>query len=460
MNHLWVELQKEFLGKPVGEKVKLASEAEKKSLIEGGFAKDCESPESDVVLKAAESLVTKTMEGAANLVDVKIKELTSQINKSFNEARIPSFAIAKGSDGADEFDPKLSFRTLGEYAMWIRDFTRPGSPEQSAVNKSVSYFDAIKKAPTGMYEMSDPDGGALVPPDFAASVWARVQQNADILGRTTSFTVNGNSLTIPADSELSRANGSRRGGVLGYWVGEADQYTGSRPKFRKLTMNLHKLTVLTYVTDELIADSATALESYLTRAAGDEITFKIGDALINGTGAGLPLGVLNATALISVSKETGQAAATLVFENILKMWARMYAPSRANSVWYINQDVEPQLYSLSQAIGTGGVPVYLPPGGLSQGPYGTLFGRPVVPTEFNATLGTVGDIILADYSQYASMTKGGVKSATSMHLRFDYDEVAFKWSFRMDAQPLWQSALTPFKGSNTQSPFIALATRA
>ena len=98
------------------------------------------------------------------------------------------------------------------------------------------------------------------------------------------------------------------------------------------------------------------------------------------------------------------------------MWSRMWGRSRQNAVWFINQDVEPQLYALSQIIGTAGVQVYLPANGISGQPYGTLFGRPVIPVEYAATLGTEGDITLCDFSQYVLADKGGVQSASSMHV--------------------------------------------
>ena len=41
-----------------------------------------------------------------------------------------------------------------------------------------------------------------------------------------------------------------------------------------------------------------------------------------------------------------------------------------------------------------------------------------------------------------------------------YGERAFRWMYRVNGRPKWKSALTPFKGSNTQSPYITLATRA
>jgi HK97 family phage major capsid protein len=71
--------------------------------------------------------------------------------------------------------------------------------------------------------------------------------------------------------------------------------------------------------------------------------FMTEDAIVEGTGAGQPLGILNSPALISVAKETGQAAATIVKENVDKMWSRMWARARKNAIWLINQDIEPQL---------------------------------------------------------------------------------------------------------------------
>ncbi len=60
--------------------------------------------------------------------------------------------------------------------------------------------------------------------------------------------------------------------------------------------------------------------------------------------------------------------------------------------------------------------VYLPPGGISGAPYGTILGRPVIPTEFNATCGTVGDIVFANLDNYLTISKGGVQETASPHV--------------------------------------------
>jgi HK97 family phage major capsid protein len=115
---------------------------------------------------------------------------------------------------------------------------------------------------------------------------------------------------------------------------------------------------------------------------------------------------------------------------------------------------------LSIAVGTGGVPVYLPAGGVSAQPYSTLFGRPVVPIEQCPTLGDTGDIMLCDFGQYMACDKGGIQNDVSMHVQFLTDQQVFRAIYRFDGQPTLGSAITPFSGSsNTLSHFVKLNER-
>jgi HK97 family phage major capsid protein len=103
--------------------------------------------------------------------------------------------------------------------------------------------------------------------------------------------------------------------------------------------------------------------------------------------------------------------------------------------------------------------VFQPPNGLAGAPLGTLLGKPINIIEQCETVGTVGDIMLANLGEYVMIDKGGLKSDVSMHVRFLNDEQTFRWTYRVDGQPAWNSALTPYKGSNTLSPFVTLAAR-
>ena len=316
------------------------------------------------------------------------------------------------------------------------------------------------KAATGLGEEIDSAGGYLLQEQFVNQLIRRVYDTGVLAKKCRKIQVgaNSNGIVMPAVDETSRVAGSRWGGVRGYWAAEGGTKTASAPKFARRQMLLEKWVGLAYATDELLQD-AVALESIIGDAFVEECGFMIDDAIINGTGAGQPLGILNAACLVSVAKETGQAATTIVTENIIKMYSRLWARSIPKAIWLINQDIQPQLFTMSLAVGTGGIPVYMPANGLADSPYGRLMGRPVMPIEHCQTLGAVGDIYLADFSEYLIIEKGGIQGAQSIHVSFTTDQTAFRFVYRINGQPTWDSALTPYKGSNTQSPFVALAVR-
>ena len=95
------------------------------------------------------------------------------------------------------------------------------------------------------------------------------------------------------------------------------------------------------------------LEQEVNEAVSDELAFATQDSIINGNGAGKPLGILNSPCLVSQAKESGQAAATIVYENLLKMYTRKWGPI-SRYVWLINQEIIPQLATMNLAIGTAG----------------------------------------------------------------------------------------------------------
>jgi HK97 family phage major capsid protein len=319
----------------------------------------------------------------------------------------------------------------------------------------------VKNAVTGLNEGVGSEGGFQVGTDLSGELIKKTYETGVLASKVQRIPISAGAsgLIINGIDETSRASGSRWGGVQAYWGDEADAMTATKPKFRKIKLELKKLIGLCYATDELLEDSA-ALESIISQAFTEEFGFMLDEGILRGTGAGQLQGIMGSNSLVTVAKQGAQANGTILFENILNMWARLYAPSRANAEWYINQDIEPALYAMSLLVGTtGGVPVYMPAGGISGSPYSTLFGRPVIPIEQCSTLGAVGDIVLADLSQYAMIDKGGMKSATSIHVRFLNDEQVFRFTMRVDGQPKWNAAMTPNKGTNTQSPFITLAAR-
>ena len=313
----------------------------------------------------------------------------------------------------------------------------------------------------GLGETIPSEGGFLVQTAFTDDLLSRIHETGKLIAlpRHIPISARSNGLKINAVDETSRVDGSRLGGVQAFWTAEAATITKSKPKFRQVEMTLHKLAGLYYATDEELMDTA-ALEETVGGFFAEEFAFKLDDALIRGSGAGEPLGILGHAGTVEVAAEDGQAAKTIVVENIENMFTRLWARSTENAVWLINQDVWRQIFALEKAVGTAGVPVFLPAGSIAGKPFNTLLGLPILPIEQCETLGTVGDIILADFSTgYVMIDKGGIDAAVSIHVEFLTDQMVFRFILRTDGQPIANAPLTPYKGTETQSPFITLATR-
>ena len=364
-------------------------------------------------------------------------------------------------------DSEAGYRQFGMYLQAVARASRSigddpiaGLPSGHVAPELRDIMDREARAATGLSEGVPSDGGFAVGKQQETEIMSRIYDSSYILNNARKYDISPpfNGIKLPGIDEASRADGSRQGGVRAYWTNEADAMTASKPKMRQISMDLEKLTCLVYGTDELLQDAA-ALGRFVQTAAVEELSFKFQNSAINGDGSGKPLGILNANCLVSQAAENSQVATTIVYENIVKMWSRMWGPSRARSVWLCNSDIVPQLMTMSLAVGVGGSAVFMPSGGASARPFDTLFGRPIVYVEACPTLGTLGDIILADLNEYLVIKKADIQSASSIHVRFVNNETVFRFVMRINAQPTWTSALTPFKGSATVGPFVALATR-
>jgi len=404
--------------------------------------KSLDTPNYRVVGGDGGTTVSYIEDGGPNDV-VRIDNLWARGENTVKNYRKNSYL--PGYKGAKEG----GFKSFGDFLLsGLRD-----SKTADWQNRHASCFKAVQGMSVGAAE----DGGYMVQPEYSDKVLERVYNNK-LFSMTDNYTVSGNNLVFMRNAETSRANGSRKGGIRGYWLGEGASGTKSAPKMRQVQLRLKKLCIIVYLTEELIQDGGAAVQSYVEKCAAEEFNFMIGDALFNGTGVGQPLGLLNSGSLVTVTKETGQAAATVNAANIDKMWARRYAAADGYT-WFHNQDCGPQLDSLSQSIGTAGIALYRPSNGLAGVAPQMLKTAPRVETEFNATCGTVGDLVLADFSQILSIAKGGVSQMASTHVEFLTDQTALKFTMRLDARPWDDTAMTPYKGSATQSSFVCLETR-
>ena len=391
-------------------------------------------------------------ESEVKMTEEEMKAHDEALAKSVAEAAVKAYAaslepeVKAGyqvdviEDEADKAAKLNPFKTAGEFFTAVKRAGTGGETDKRLL---------AMKAAAGANESTPSEGGFLVQQDIASSILEKTWSTGSVLSRFNAMPVQGNGMKINVIDETSRADGYRHGGILGYWLPEAGEKTATKPKFRQLVLDLKKVAAMCYATDELLED-ATALESWITTNVPDELRFQVEAAIMNGNGVGKPLGILQSPAFYAIERQT--AGAFIDATDLGNMWAHRYTGA-SDYVWFVSSTIFPQLMNL--AIGT--MPAYMPPGGLSGAPYGTIFGRPVIETEYNPSLGTAGDIVLAAPSQYALITKGGIKSASSIHVKFTTDETAFRFVYRVDGEPTWNAKVSSYYASSDYvSPFIGL----
>jgi HK97 family phage major capsid protein len=305
-------------------------------------------------------------------------------------------------------------------------------------------------------EVGDASGsGYNVPPMFVRGLSDEALEREVVRPRARSIGMNSNIMQAPIWDAFDRSSG-KIAGFSASWVGEDVQSTPQAPDFKGLQMRAFKLLILGAASNEMIAD-APSFTTELRRNMVESISDEMDDAFINGTGAGMPLGVLNDEALIVVAKESAQTADSIVYANLRKMLGRLHPSGYSRAVWVVNGDLIPELLNLFVSDGTVGswLPVMreTPAGGFR------ILGLPVIVSDKMQALGDQGDILLADFSRYVVGLRSAVTMQASEHIAFDYDSTWFRTTMRAAGQGSWTEAVTPRSGV-TQSWCVTLAERA
>lgn len=383
--------------------------------------------------------VTEQVE--AVLVDFMRKN--EQTNNSFvkpgsKEKATVFNAAAAGSAVENEFDGAADyFQTIWHNA--------------ERTNELVAKLNRVRNSSS----RDGASGGFLVPETLRSELLSLALEDSVVRPRATVIPMSGGRVLVPSVDSTSNVS-SVYGGITTYWTEEAGQLTASEAKFARTALDAHKLTAYTEVPNELLADGV-AFEAFLQSSFPAALAHAEDYAFLNGNGVGQPEGLYNAAAGVSVTKESGQPNDTIVWENVVKMYARMLPASLNKAVWLASPDTFPELATMALSVGTGGSAVWLNNG--VQGPPMTILGRPVIFTEKAPVLGDAGDLTFVDLSYYLIGDRQMMTATSSPHFKFQTDETAFKVVSRVDGRAWLNSSITPKNGGPALSPIVKLGAR-
>ena len=414
----------------------------------------------DVVKAYAKNVADKDADVAAQVKEETQRVLAEYLRESGDEKNLArmqkggSEAVIKRAKDVSVFNPKAlgakiedDYEGAADYfrTIWHKNEGRPG------------FTDKVERLRNAAASTGEPSGGGFLVPESLRSELLRVSlETAVVRPRARVVPMETSRVLYPTVDSTTNV-GSVHGGITAYWTPESGSMQDVAADFGRIALEAWKLTAFSNVPNELITDSAVSFEAFMNSAFPEALSFYEDDAFINGTGAGQPLGFLNAEAAVSVSAEGGQAADTILWENIVKAYSRMLPGSLSRAVWIVSPDTFPELATMALSVGTGGSAIWLNNG--TQGPPMTILGRPVIVSEKVKPLGDAGDINFVDLGYYLIGDRQAMTAESSPHYRFQNGETSFKIVTRVDGRPWLKSAITPRNGGPTLSPFVKIAAR-
>lgn len=400
--------------------------------------------------KVASGKATKEDDAAANDIQGKIETCSAQIDRmesDFNDGRpLPPARFGDGPSGsrsAGSTDDGGFKGGVGEFmqALFRKSKGEGFDPRLAPLQ--------VKAA--AINEGLPSQGGFAVPEEFVYKAFTEDLQDTVLLQLCDRVEMKSNKLNVPVYQDDNHSATSPFG-IAWSMIPESGSFGDAQTlPFRKLGLEARKAGALFSASNEWLGDADPAMRDRLDAIFRASLRWYCESKLWNGIGAGMPLGALVGPGSVSIPKETGQLADTILTENVLKMWARLRPGSHSRAVWAANQTAFPMLGSLTVGVGTAGIVTSLlqtngPGAGIAGAPATAILGRPLYLSEHLPAVGDAGDLVLLDPLLYLLGDRKQIVMDASPHVRFQYDETTFRVSARFDGQPALNSVLTPAHG--------------
>lgn len=340
-------------------------------------------------------------------------------------------------------DDNKIYRSFGEQLADIKKVSM-GYGLTPALEKS-------QRAILGMNTQIGADGGYAIQVDFVNNIMDSMVEQSEILSRIDRYQVsaNANEVYVTMVNETTTANVF--GGIQCYVVEEGAQIPTTKPALRQLRLGLKKLAALAYVTDEQMRDAqftGSLLERGFALAMARQRERMIIENVIANPGTTV------------IAKESGQAADSVVGKNFLKMRNGLISTSRRNAIWTMHPDVAAELPEMYLEGTHSDKFIYMPENGISVQGYDRLFGREIIESDYCSALGDKGDVLYWNPFEYLEVFKGGVDTATSIHVAFDTAQMAFRAISYVNGLCKYDKGITLVNSTTQRASYVTLADRA
>jgi len=430
---MYIELLQDYMGHKAGAQLE-CDDKTFGNLCEQGIAK---AINGDPLEERLSGHLEDLTSGVIKEVSEQIETLLTKFDAALKKSRKYQTPAIFGESG--EGDPG---KTFGAYLLAVK------KGDEAALDSFGSQFVAGKDLSVGV----GTGGGFTVPEQFVGRLLSVAAENGIMRKRATVIPMSGPTVKVPTlDITTAPSAGDTAffGGLVATWNEEGADKKETEPVFKQIDLKAYELTGYTQASNTLLSDNAIGLESLLYQLFGRAIAWYEDYAFLRGNGAGKPLGVLNANALISVTRSS---ASSFSLEDAATMLSRLLpGGSESSIVWAIHPTVLAKLLTM-----TGGDSVVYIDNARAK-PQMMLLGKPVEVTEKLPSLNTLGDVLLIDAAQYLIGDRQDIAIDYSAHVGFTTNTATWRFVSRVDGQPWMRDKVTLADASSTLSPFVGLA---
>lgn len=371
-----------------------------------------------------------------------VKEAVAEAMKAAKEEALDEKKEVKVGDGEELEVIKDAgdqpWKHCGEFMLAVKEAGLGGAIDERLLKS------------TGQNETTPADGGYLLEhPLLKNKIFDVMAQEGILAPKCDKMTVGpqANGLKIVQSNESTRSATSLFSGIRLYSPDEGVAKTAFKQALTQKDISLKKLTAVNYFTDELLMDAPFYL-TYIASKVGYAYAWMIDNEIVNGT-----LSIVSPIVNDAATVEITVAGNNPTKGELNQMYAAMVPGSVNRAEWYMSNAQRTALYSLTDR-GTpadGDHQVFMPQ--VAGAPFGTLFGRPINVIEQAGAATAESSFMFLDLSQYLLLQKGGIETATSIHVKFLEDETAYRWTMRFGGAPTIASTIT-LPDATIVSPFV------
>ncbi|WP_065091631.1 phage major capsid protein [Rhizobium leucaenae] len=409
-----------------------------------GIIQTAETADRD--LSAEEQASFDEMQAEKGKLDKRISNLEGlEAAEGALDERVDAHSRRSPIQRAGGAEASREFENLGQFMHAVRF-----NPDDQRLN-FVEGVGAASEDDDRRAEMrmdNDAQGGFMIPQQFREDIMSVPPQEALVRPRANVIPAGSppdSGITIPTLDQQGAAPGNVFGGMTFDWIEEGGDKPETDASLGAVSLVPKEIAGHVVVTDKFLRNWQAA-SAFLTNLMRGGVSAAEDFAFLRGDGVAKPLGVLNSPALKVVHRA---AANQISYEDLVAMVAVLLMRG-GSPVWSAPQAALPQFATLKDPQGR-----YIWQANAVNGFAGTLLGYPLRWNNRAPGLGSKGDVLLADWSQYLIKDGSGPFVATSEHVKFLQNKTVIKIFWNVDGAPWLKQPFTEENGYEV-SPFVAL----